>query len=105
MSARNPLRHFARREPKPVGQLSRTQIAARIHVLRQVLDLLWSQSETDGGMPYRTIGTGKVELIQLEQQLRDLDAAQRDAAVSQVARDLLVAPWEVQIAAAGRKEG
>jgi hypothetical protein len=85
--------------------MTRPQLCARIASLRQALDILWSQTETDGGMPYRTIGTGKVELIQLEQQLRDLDAAQRGAAVSQVARDLLLAPWEVQIAAAGRKEG
>jgi hypothetical protein len=63
------------------------------------LDLLWTQTETDGGMPYRTIGTAKVELIQLEQQLRDHDSAESGKAVSDIARDLLVAPLAVQLAA------
>jgi hypothetical protein len=79
--------------------MTRPQLCARITSLRQALDILWTQTETDGEMPYRTIGTGKVELIQLEQQLRDHDAAERGAAVSQAAREIALAPWQVIAAA------
>jgi hypothetical protein len=92
-------------EPKPMSQLTRPQLAARVHQLRQALDLLWSQSEADGGMPYRTIGTAKVELIGLEQKLRELDTRERGERLSTFARDLLTAPLEVQLAAVGRRQG
>jgi len=71
---------------------TRSNLCGRIHALRSALGLLWSQTETDGAMPYRTISTAKVELIQPEQQLRDLDAAERGQPMSDFARDLLLAP-------------
>jgi hypothetical protein len=59
--------------PKRLDQLSRQQLTARIQTLRQVLDLLWGQSDLDGGFPYRTIGRAKIELIELETDLREID--------------------------------
>ncbi len=42
-----------------------------MHQLRQALDLLWGQSETDGCEPFACIGRMKVELINLEEGLRE----------------------------------
>lgn len=74
-------------------------LAARISTLRSVLDTLWEVTAHTGGEPFATIGRAKVELIQLEQELRDRDAAERGQVVSDFARDILTAPLEVQFAA------
>jgi hypothetical protein len=61
MTARNPLRYIApttKPEPRPMTQLPRPALAARIHQLRQALDLLWSQSDLDGGLDWRTVQRG-----------------------------------------------
>ena len=51
-----------------------------MHQLRQALDLLWGQSEADGCEPFACIGRMKVELINLEEGLRELGrAAERGA--------------------------
>jgi hypothetical protein len=71
------LRHFARpaRTPRPVATLTRAQLAARIHVIRECLDILWGQSDHDDAQPFRAIGGLKVELISLEGQLRTMGGA------------------------------
>jgi hypothetical protein len=58
---------------RPITTLARPQLAARIATLRSVLDILWDVTALTGGDPFLTIGRAKVELIQLEAQLRDLD--------------------------------
>jgi hypothetical protein len=76
MYARNPNRYVApaqKPEPKPLSLISRPQLAARVHQLRQALDLLWSQSETDGCEPFSCVGRCKIELIDLEERLREMD--------------------------------
>jgi hypothetical protein len=60
-------------EPKPLSRISRPQLAARVHQLRQALNLLWSQSEADGCEPYAIVGRAKAELIDLEERLREFD--------------------------------
>jgi hypothetical protein len=98
-------RHFPRPEPpapRPLSALSRAQLCGRIHVNREALDLLWGQSERDGCEPSSAIGSLKVELIRLEQQLRDQDAAERGAGVSDAAREIALAPFAVRLALAGR---
>jgi hypothetical protein len=78
VSARNPLRYIApatKRKPKPLSRLTRPQLAARVHQLREALGLLWSQSETDGYEPFACIGRMKVELINLEERLREIDGS------------------------------
>ena len=55
--------------------MTRPQLAGRITALRAVLDILWCQTEADGHPPFAAIGAGKVELIRLEQALRDMDLA------------------------------
>jgi hypothetical protein len=59
--------------PKPISGLSRAQVAGRITVLRAALDLLWGQSDLDGGEPIPCIGKMKVALIELEGQLHAID--------------------------------
>ena len=63
--------HMASAEPKLLSQLSRVQLAGRIHVLRGALDLLWSQA--DGCEPFTTIGRAKAELLDLEERLWEMD--------------------------------
>ena len=58
----------------------RVFLGPRIRVLRAVLDLLWNQTQADGGEPSRTIGRAKVELIHLERELYALTRRQREAA-------------------------
>ena len=98
-------RYDRARTPRPISALSRAELCGRIHASREALDLLWSQSDRDGGEPSTAIGPLKVELLRLEQQLRNHDAAQRGAAVSQAAREIALAPFAVRLALAGRGEG
>jgi hypothetical protein len=65
---------------------------------------LWSQSEHDGAKPYTCVGSAKVELIRLERQIHDHDAAQHGTDMSDFARELLIAPLPVLMALAGRGE-
>ncbi len=69
--------------PIPSTALDRVAIAARIQVLRTVLDDLWAQSEADRGEPFECIGRCKVELVRLEGMLRQMDLAakQREAGI------------------------
>jgi hypothetical protein len=62
-------------QPKPVSDLSRAQLCARVTILRSVLDTLWEQTVVDGAEPFDTIGRAKVELIRLENDLRERDRA------------------------------
>jgi hypothetical protein len=76
--SRNPNRYVApatRPDPKPLAQLERPALAARIHQLREALELLWTQSDLDGGEPYACIGQMKVCLIALEGELFKRDRA------------------------------
>jgi hypothetical protein len=66
-------RHYARREPTPVAQLTREQTAGRIYQLREALDTLVNQCCFDGGEAYSCYGAMKVTLIALEGQLREMD--------------------------------
>jgi hypothetical protein len=59
--------------PKPLADLSRSQIAGRVHALRRALDLLVDQHQRDGGESYRCRGTMKKELVVLEQRLFQMD--------------------------------
>lgn len=71
-------RHYARPTPpapRPLAALTRAQLAARIHTIRECLTALWEQSDRDGVEPFRAIGALKVELITLEGQLRTMDRA------------------------------
>ena len=91
--SRNPLRYIPRseeREPKTIAQLSRVQLAARIHVLRQVLDLLVVQAEYDGGESFHCRGRVKIELLDLEKDLwaRDKAAEQGEPLPQEVAEAL-----------------
>lgn len=60
-------------EPRTTAQLTSAELAARIHALREVLDLLWDVTAMTGGEPFHTIGRAKMELIALEAELRDRD--------------------------------
>jgi hypothetical protein len=71
--SRNPLRYFPPREPKPIGQLTRPQIAARVFALRSALDTLVAQSDLDGAAVFNCTGSMRRSLIELEEQLRQLD--------------------------------
>jgi hypothetical protein len=62
---------------KPLAELTRAQLAARVQALRQTLDLLWSCSDIDGGEALSCIGRVKVCLIETEGALRRLDQAER----------------------------
>jgi hypothetical protein len=62
-------------EPKALAQLSRPQIAARIHILRAVLDLLVDQMQADGGESFCCRGQVKIELLALESDLFQRDRA------------------------------
>lgn len=63
----------AQPEPKPLAELSRVQLAARIHQLREALDALWTQSEVDVGEPYACIGRLQLEQAYLHAKLHQLD--------------------------------
>jgi len=86
MSPNTPAQTYRRRyiapapepQPKPVTQLTRPQLAARITALRVALDGLWCQVERDGAEPFRAIGAAKAELVALEEQLRQMDRAAGD---------------------------
>lgn len=65
-----PLQYLPPARPA-ISTLTRPQLAARIHVLRGVLDELWTQSQADGAQPFFCIGAAKVELVSLEAALRE----------------------------------
>lgn len=99
------LRYTAPRQspaPRPSSLLTRAELAARIYVVRECLDILWGQADRDGAEPFRAIGSLKVELITLEGQLRTMDRAtatlapawQSAALESPEARDRLRAAGE-----------
>lgn len=56
--------------------MTRPAICARIHALRQTLDLLQDVANVSGGEPLRTYGSAKVELIGLERELAELDRSE-----------------------------
>jgi hypothetical protein len=90
--------------------MTRPVSCARIHAIRRALDELKDQAEADGLGCIPSYGSLKVSLIQYEQQLRDHAAAERGQAVSDFARDLVMAPLAVQLAAVvnhalARREG
>ncbi len=66
----------SRPDPKPLAQLTREQIAARVHVLREAVHALWTQHDLDGGEHYDCIGWMKKNLIQLEVELQRRDRPQ-----------------------------
>ena len=66
-------RFTAHRTPKPLAALTRPQVAARVAVLRQALDLLVGQTELDGAEPFSCRGALKAALIQHEEELRQRD--------------------------------
>ncbi len=66
----------SRPDPKPLAQLTREQIAARVHVLREAVHALWTQHDLDGGEHYDCIGWMKKNLIHLEVELQRRDRPQ-----------------------------
>ncbi len=66
----------SRPNPKPLSQLTREQIAARVHVLREAVHACWIQRDLDGGAHYDCIGAMKKNLIQLEMELQRRDLPQ-----------------------------
>lgn len=60
--------------------MTRPELCARITALRQVLDLLWDVTAMTGRTPFTTIGTAKVELCGLLNQLWTMDRAEMFAA-------------------------
>ena len=66
----------SRPDPKPLAQLTREQIAARVHVLRDAVHACWIQRDLDGGEHYECIGAMKAALIQLEMELFRRDRRQ-----------------------------
>ena len=90
-------RYAAHRSPKPLAQLSRPQVAARVAVLRQALDLLVGQAELDGGEPLPCRGALKSSLIQHEEELRQRD---RTAPVTPFAAAILEPGARQRLAAA-----
>jgi hypothetical protein len=90
--------------------MTRVQLCGRITALRRALDELKAQAEADGQGCIPGYGALKVSLLTYRNALQDHDAAQRGQAVSDLARDLLVAPLTVQLAAVvnhalARREG
>lgn len=59
--------------PLPFAHLTRTQLDARIAVLRAAVDALWAQSDRDRGGIYTCIGAMKRHLIDLEEDRRTRD--------------------------------
>jgi len=59
-----------------MAQLTREQIAARVHVLREAVHACWTQHDLDGGEHYEAIGWMKKNLIQLEVELQRRDRPQ-----------------------------
>jgi hypothetical protein len=59
--------------PRPVEDLSRAQVSARIHTLRMAVDALWGQAQADGAEPFDTLSRATVELTRLEGLLRNMD--------------------------------
>ncbi len=53
-------------ETKPYAQLTRAQLAARAAVLRDAVDLLWTQSRMDGGPMIEAVGLCKSALRHTE---------------------------------------
>jgi hypothetical protein len=95
VSAQERWERASQTPPKPLAQLSRVQILARIHVLREAHDTLYAQAQRDGGPMIPCVGRMYVALRELEQHLRERDAAERGeplpldvalAAVSQTAQ-------------------
>ncbi len=100
----------SRPEPKPLTQLTREQIAARVHVLREAVHALWTQHDLDGGEHYESIAWMKKDLIMLEEELQRRDRPEPVptaplppdlAAIAQVTARLAADP---NISAAFRKE-
>ena len=85
--------------PKPLAALSRVQVAARIAVMHEVLDLLITQADYDGGESFATRGAAKMELAALRAEVQDRDRQERARELSDFGQDLLRAPLEVQLAA------
>ncbi len=95
--SRNPLRHIATaadQEPRPIAELDRPQLCARIQALRDAHDLLRDQSGRDGGEGFRCVGALKRELVILQQELFRRDHPE--------ARACMPVPLEVALAMIGR---
>lgn len=88
----------ARPDPKPLDQLSREQLAGRVHVLREAVHGLWTQRDLDGGEHYLCYGAMKKELLQLEGALFRLDHPQQPVASAPV-------PLPVALAAVAQRAG
>ena len=86
--------NFPSATPKPLSALSRAQIAARIAVVREALDMMVTQTQMDGGVMIECVGAAKVSLFHLERQLAERDKQ------SERGKPL---PHEVALALAGRK--
>ena len=69
------VRYFPPPQPKHEFELSRPQVAGRVHALRSALDTLQAQSDADGGAVFTCLGAMKKSLIHLEERLRELDRA------------------------------
>ena len=93
------LRYFPRPaepEPKPIGELTRPELAGRIHVLRQVHDLIRDQAAADGAVEFASRGSIKREMIALEMELFRRDHPE-------TAKGMINLPLEVALAQIGRR--
>jgi hypothetical protein len=61
------------REPKPLCRLGRAQLAARVAVLREAIDILFTQAGMDGSVAFACLGSMKVCLLNYQDDLRQRD--------------------------------
>jgi hypothetical protein len=61
--------NFPPASPKALQHLTRAQVAARIAVVRDAIDMMVTQSQMDGGVVIECVGAAKVALYHLERHL------------------------------------
>lgn len=74
---------------RPLAVLTRTGLTARIATLRDAIDVLMDQSDTDGAGAYECLGAMKVTLIDLEQRVREMDR--------RTSQTLSSTPWSAEL--------
>jgi hypothetical protein len=65
--------NFPSPPPKQLSSLSRAQVAARIAVVREAIDMMVTQTQMDGGVMIECVGAAKVSLFHLERDLAERD--------------------------------
>lgn len=62
--------------PAPLSGLTRVQLVARLVVLTDAVDSLWTQARLDGGEHYGCMGSMKKEQMRLRAEIASRDAAE-----------------------------